>query len=99
MALRDEERNEQQQQQQQSQGGQQQEDEDQQDPSQGGAGSGSASGAPADAPPDRGGSADPQEMTQEQAERILSAVEQDERDLTREKLQKGQRRTPVRRDW
>jgi hypothetical protein len=30
---------------------------------------------------------------------VLSAVEQDERDLTREKLRKGQRRTPVRRDW
>jgi hypothetical protein len=38
-------------------------------------------------------------MSQEQADRILSAVEQDERDLTREKLRKGQRRTPVRRDW
>lgn len=38
-------------------------------------------------------------MSQEQADRILSAVEQDERDLTREKLQKGQRRTPVRKDW
>lgn len=38
-------------------------------------------------------------LTREQADRVLSAVEQDERDLTREKLRKGQRRTPVRRDW
>ena len=29
----------------------------------------------------------------------LSAIEQDERQLTREKLRKGQRRTPVARDW
>jgi Ca-activated chloride channel family protein len=38
-------------------------------------------------------------MSQEQADRVLSAVEQDERQLTREKLKKGQRRTPVARDW
>jgi len=38
-------------------------------------------------------------MSQEQADRVLSAVEQDERELTREKLKKGQRRTPVARDW
>jgi hypothetical protein len=38
-------------------------------------------------------------MSQDQADRILSAVEQDERELTREKLRRGQRRTPVLRDW
>ncbi len=38
-------------------------------------------------------------MSQAEADRILSAIEQDERDLARERLQKGQRRTPVRRDW
>lgn len=38
-------------------------------------------------------------MSQEQADRILSAVEQDERQLTREKLRKGERRSPVARDW
>jgi Ca-activated chloride channel family protein len=38
-------------------------------------------------------------LTRDEADRVLSAVEQDERDLTREKLRKGQRRTPVRRDW
>jgi hypothetical protein len=40
-----------------------------------------------------------QPMSQEQADRILSAIEQDERDLTREKLRRGQRRVPVLRDW
>ncbi|MGD8278324.1 MAG: VWA domain-containing protein [Gemmatimonadota bacterium] len=57
---------------------------------------------------DAEGSAEPQrspgppsrsELTREQAERILDAVERGERDLTREKLRKGQRRTPVGRDW
>jgi Ca-activated chloride channel family protein len=38
-------------------------------------------------------------MSEEQADRILSAVEQDERQLTKEKLRKGERRTPVARDW
>jgi hypothetical protein len=38
-------------------------------------------------------------MSEEEADRVLSAVEQDERQLTREKLRKGQRRTPVSRDW
>jgi tetratricopeptide (TPR) repeat protein len=38
-------------------------------------------------------------MSQAEAERILSAAEQDERDLAREKLRRGQRRTPVLRDW
>jgi len=48
---------------------------------------------------DRTGPADRQPLSREQAERILSAVEQDERELTRRTLQKGQRRTTVRRDW
>jgi Ca-activated chloride channel homolog len=38
-------------------------------------------------------------MSEEEADRILNAMEQDERELAREKLQRGQRRTPVRRDW
>ncbi len=41
----------------------------------------------------------PGTMSREQAERILSAVEQDERELFREKLRQGRRRTPVARDW
>lgn len=39
------------------------------------------------------------EMTQEEAERLLSAIEQAERDLQRSKLRKGRRDTPVARDW
>lgn len=38
-------------------------------------------------------------MSREQAERILAAVEQNERDLVREKLRKGRRETRVARDW
>lgn len=41
----------------------------------------------------------PGELTREQAERILSAVEQDERDLYREKLRSGRRERPVLRNW
>jgi Ca-activated chloride channel homolog len=100
MALRDQEQNQQQQQQQDQEPQSGEQDEDEQDqPSQGGRGTGSASGSPNDPRPNPGGDGDQQQMTEEQADRILSAVEQDERDLTREKLQKGQRRTPVRRDW
>ena len=39
------------------------------------------------------------EMTPEQAERILRAAEQSERDLYRDKLRQGRRDTPVARDW
>ena len=38
-------------------------------------------------------------MTPEQAERILRAAEQSERDLYRDKLRQGRRDTPVARDW
>lgn len=38
-------------------------------------------------------------LTQEQAERILSAVEQDERELFRDKLRKGQQQSRATRDW
>jgi Ca-activated chloride channel family protein len=38
-------------------------------------------------------------LTRDQADRILSAIEQDERDLTRRNLRRGQRRTAVRKDW
>lgn len=43
--------------------------------------------------------ADAGEMTPEQAERILRAAEQDERDLFRDKLRRGRRDSPVARDW
>lgn len=38
-------------------------------------------------------------MTREQAERILSAAEQDERELYRERMRRNQRERPVERDW
>jgi len=38
-------------------------------------------------------------MSQEQAEQILNAVEQDERELYQEQLRRGARETPVLRDW
>ena len=48
---------------------------------------------------DPGASQQQRPMSEEEADRILSAIEQDERELTREKLRRGQRRTPVMRDW
>lgn len=38
-------------------------------------------------------------MSREQAEQILNAVEQDERELYQDQLRKGSRETPVIRDW
>ena len=94
LALRERER------QQQSGGGGGQPDQEQEqgeDPQQGqGAGS-QARPQTGDSPAGQGGASSP--MSQEQAERLLSAIEQDERDLFREKLQQGQRRTRTERDW
>ncbi|HEX7051654.1 MAG TPA: tetratricopeptide repeat protein [Longimicrobiales bacterium] len=63
----------------------------------------------ANAPPRTGGASGDEQaqrdprgagtLSREQAARILSAVEQDERELYREKLRKGRRDTPVARDW
>lgn len=39
------------------------------------------------------------QMNQAQADRILSAAENDERQLYKEKVRKGNRETPVERDW
>ncbi len=75
-------------------------DEQDQSPAAGGAGSGqSQSNAPAGQGNQQGQQYEQRPMSQEEADRVLSAVEQDERELTREKLKKGQRRTPVSRDW
>ena len=90
LALREQE---QQQQQQSGEPSDEQQSGENSQPSMGG-GQGGPDDGPMDAEPAPG-----DEMSRDQAERILSAVEQDERELTREKLQKGQRRTPVRRDW
>ena len=92
MALRERDEAEQQQQQQDPQPSEEQEDEEQPQPQQG---SGGTSGEDTDQPLP----SDRAQMSEEQADRILSAVEQDERQLTREKLRKGDRRTRVARDW
>lgn len=65
----------------------------------GGAGNSSQSQSSAGQGKNAGQSYEQRPMSQEQADRILSAVEQDERQLTRQKLRKGERRTPVARDW
>lgn len=49
--------------------------------------------------PDNSEHRDPGELSQAEAERLLSAVEQAERDLQRSRLRKGNRDTPVARDW
>jgi Ca-activated chloride channel homolog len=103
LALRDREENEQQQQQQPQQQDQDpQSDQDDEQQRQDLPGAGSAAGqAPSQAGEgaDPGSDAEERPMSREQADRILSAIEQDERELAREKLQRGQRRTPVLRDW
>lgn len=81
----------------------QQNQQNQQDQSDQGQDGGDGAGGPQQASPtpNRGDRQVPDSggMTREQAERILSAVEQDERELYREKLRRGQRETPVARDW
>jgi Ca-activated chloride channel family protein len=76
------------------------EEEQKQSPASGaGGGSSSQSNAPAGQGDQQGQNYEQRPMSEQQADRVLSAVEQDERQLTREKLKKGQRRTPVARDW
>jgi Ca-activated chloride channel homolog len=102
MALREREENEQQQQSMPQQQDQEQDEsgESEQEQQQSGGGSGSSdSESPAGEGEESGTEMEDQPMSQEQADRILSAIEQDERDLTREKLRRGQRRVPVLRDW
>jgi Ca-activated chloride channel family protein len=75
------------------------EQQDQSPASGGGGGGQSQSQSPSGQGNRQGTNYEQRPMSQEQADRVLSAVEQDERELTREKLKKGQRRTPVARDW
>lgn len=49
--------------------------------------------------PDPGDLRDSGEMTREDAERLLGAIERAERELQRSRLRKGRRDTPVARDW
>jgi Ca-activated chloride channel family protein len=103
LALRERDENQQRQQsmpQQQDQEQEQSDESEQNQDQQAGGGSGSTdSQSPAGDGDDRGSAMENQPMSQEQADRILSAIEQDERELTREKLRRGQRRMPVLRDW
>lgn len=49
--------------------------------------------------PDSRSSSGEQPMSQDQADRILSGIEQDERELFRDKLRQGRRETAAGRDW
>jgi Ca-activated chloride channel family protein len=80
----------------QQQGGSQ---EDEQNPARGGGAGSSPAQSSAGQGRSQGSRMQQRPMSREQADRILSAIEQDERDLTRQKLRKGQRSTPVARDW
>lgn len=98
LALREQERQQQQAQSPQGGGGGESREQEQEPP-------GEAAGAGATSQPrptggDRAGTT-PQHapMGREQAERILNAVEQDERELQQSRLRRAQRETPVRRDW
>lgn len=72
-----------------------------QEPQQGDEGQGATApgsqGPSRDTPASGQGSQAP--LTRDQAERILSAVEQDERELFRDKLRKGRQQTRAVRDW
>lgn len=77
----------------------QDQDQDEQSGDQGQGGSAPGQGQPSDDTPSPGQQGGQEPMSQEQAERILSAIEQDERELFRDKLRQGQRQTRTARDW
>jgi len=99
LALREQEK--QQNQMPQSGGGEDQRrpEDDEQSPARGSGSGNTPSQAPGGSGTQQGSRLEQRPMSREQADRILSAIEQDERQLTREKLRKGERRTPVARDW
>jgi Ca-activated chloride channel homolog len=66
------------------------------DPDAGGEGEDPAAAQPQ---PQQGESERGPALTEEQAERILGAAEQDERETYRERLRRGRREVPVTRDW
>ncbi len=97
LALR--ERDEQKRQNPQSSGNQQQQ---QQQQPQGGGGGGGGGAAPAN--PDQGGAQGPSgggggSMTQEEAARLLNAIEQNERELYKDALKKGRQERSTLRNW
>ena len=75
-----------------------QDQQDQRDQQEGGGGQQDSPNAPQGDEP-RGGGDTPAPLTPEQAEQIMNAVEQDERELYQEQLRRGARETPVARDW
>jgi Ca-activated chloride channel homolog len=83
---------------QQTGGGGDDEDDRDQDPQEGGEGTGAGSPGRSDRDP-AAGPGDHAPMTQEQAERLLSAIEQDERELLRDRLRQGPQERPPARDW
>jgi Ca-activated chloride channel homolog len=72
-------------------------DEDQ-DPEEGGEGAGAGAPGQSDRTP-VGGPGEQAPMTREQADRLLSAIEQDEREILRDRLRQGPRESPPARDW
>lgn len=77
-----------------------QDDPDQErDPQEGGEGAGTGMPGRSDQPPRPGRGEDQAPMSREEAERILAAIEQDERQLFQDRLREGRRDTPPARDW
>jgi Ca-activated chloride channel homolog len=100
LALREREENEQQRNEQQQDPEQGQDGQDDQDQdTEGGAASGGSGQSPTADGRDPGADMQQQPMSREEADRLLNAIEQDERELTRDRLRRGQRSTPVLRDW
>lgn len=79
-------------------GGDEEQDQEQQPGDQGQGGTSQGENQPSEGSPSQAGGGAQAPLTQEQAERILSAVEQDERELFRDKLRQGQQ-TRTDRDW
>lgn len=75
------------------------EQDQEQDPQEGGEGVGSPAPGRPDDPAAQPHGTDHAPMTQEEAERILAAMEQDERELLQDRLRQGRQETPPTRDW
>jgi len=80
-------------------GGEDEEQEQEPEPREDGEGDGLGSPGRGDATPTAGEGADHTPMSVEEAERILAAMEQDERELLQDRLRQGRRETPAERDW
>ncbi len=81
-------------------GGQQNQDQNKNQKAKGGGGNNGQSQSPSQqGGQQQGATPERKPMSPDQADRILSAAEQDERQLYKERLKKGQREMPVTRDW